>query len=623
MPKHERCLLCRIARTVGLVLAGLLTLSLLAAGGLALWLARADLKPVVEQAASGALARQVTLRTLDVRWGDPLSIDLTGLRIANADWGSAKDMVQIGRLSALVDPFSLLSGALHYQRLRIEDATVALERDANGTGNWDTGVGAPAIALVPKDRTQFPTLIDFAGRNGRITYRTRGGSVLTIALDQVAISSASSRAGAIVHAEGAYNDVALRLDAITASFATLQAASEPFGAHFTLAGQDTDLTFDGTLAEPLDFEGAHGALSIEAQTSNDILGILGSTTKAAVPLSIAGALNREGEHWSLSAAKGRLADSNFTGDLKLREGGAGKPDDLAFDLRSSALDLDAMTAALDTGGSTTGLVDIKLDPNNLPDLNVSAALRTPRLAIGGRTLRDVALQGRLANGAVTLKGLRFALGGGTLEATGSLAREQKSPQLSVNAHLAQADAATIAQSLGAAGDEIRGNVQGAAVVTLRGATIGDALRDSKGGAVLVLTEGDVARSLIERASTDLRRLFRNRQGRVKARCMLAVMTLDDGVGTLSPLRLESDEAVLGGAGRLDLIGRRLDLTLQSERASTSFFALDVPIRVSGPLAGLRAAPLPSGDNASQNSMRAVESLPPEVRSMANASACLK
>src|SRR5919109_305880 len=227
MPKHERCLLCRIARAVGLVLGGLLTLSLLAAGGVALWLARADLKPVVEQAASGALARQVTLRALDVRWGDPLGIELTGLRVANANWGSAKDMVQIGRLSALVDPFSLLNGALHYQRLRIEDATVALERDANGKGNWDTGVGAPAIALVPKDRTQFPTLIDFAGRNGRITYRTRGGSLLTIALDQLAISSANNRAGAMVHAEGAYNDVALRLDAITASFATLQAASEP------------------------------------------------------------------------------------------------------------------------------------------------------------------------------------------------------------------------------------------------------------------------------------------------------------------------------------------------------------------------------------------------------------
>jgi hypothetical protein len=68
------------------------------------------------------------------------------------------------------------------------------------------------------------------------------------------------------------------------------------------------------------------------------------------------------------------------------------------------------------------------------------------------------------------------------------------------------------------------------------------------------------------------------------------MTVKDGVGTLLPLRLESDAAILLGGGTVDLAGRRLDLTLKTERDSTGFFALDLPIRVSGPLDALSAEP---------------------------------
>ena len=48
------------------------------------------------------------------------------------------------------------------------------------------------------------------------------------------------------------------------------------------------------MQEPLDFEGARGQLSVEARTLNDILGAMGSKTKADLPLRVAGILKRVG-----------------------------------------------------------------------------------------------------------------------------------------------------------------------------------------------------------------------------------------------------------------------------------------------------------------------------------------
>src|SRR5689334_11692241 len=81
-----------------------------------------------------ALGRRVMVGSLQIRWGNPLGVEVTDLEIANASWGSKPEMVQIGQISALVDLGSLLSGTFRYERLRIADARIVLERDAHGNG---------------------------------------------------------------------------------------------------------------------------------------------------------------------------------------------------------------------------------------------------------------------------------------------------------------------------------------------------------------------------------------------------------------------------------------------------------------------------------------------------------
>ena len=627
MPTQQRSLIRRIARGIAFALAGLFVLLLLAAGAGALWLSRADLRPIVEREASESLGRKVTLGSFQVRWGDPLAIDFTDLAIANAPSGSKPEMVRIGAFSALLDVGPLLHGVLRYERLRIADATIVLERNPDGAGNWKFGgsAGAGGLGLVPKNRTQFPTLIDFMGENTLITYRTRSGNILKVALDRVAISSPDDDTPVRLTADGSYNDVATRLDATTESFAVLRDDDVLFGTRFTLAGKDTTIVFDGTMREPLDFEGVHGDLSVDARTLNDILRAMGSKTKADLPLAIAGVLQRDGDRWSLSAAKGALMQSPFSGDLALLEGKPGEPDDITLDLDLGAVDADALAAAFGGGKGAPKLDAMPLHPAGLGEVNLTADLTAPRLAIGGRTLRKVTLQGRLNGGDVALKELSFALGGGTMSMAGALEGNGKDGQLALQAQLTKADMAEIAQELGATGEEIRGRLDGTATLAMHGATIGAGLKTATGAAVLALRDGDVARSLIEKLSTDLRGLFRSKEGRVAITCMIGVLNLKDGIGVLSPLRLESKEAIVIGAGKIDLAKERIDLTVKTERDSTNFFALDIPIRISGPLDKIAVTPLAGTDESWLDDAASAEKtagLPSAVRNVARNNACL-
>src|ERR1700752_3497334 len=99
MPNDNQSRVGRLVRGAGLVLGGLVALVLLAGGGGALWLSRADLKPGVGHVASETLGRRGTGGTPTGHWGDPLGIEIKDLSVANASWGSKPEMMRVGKAS--------------------------------------------------------------------------------------------------------------------------------------------------------------------------------------------------------------------------------------------------------------------------------------------------------------------------------------------------------------------------------------------------------------------------------------------------------------------------------------------------------------------------------------------
>lgn len=536
-----------------------------------LWLTRADLKPIAEKAASDALGRAVAADNFSIGWGDPLHIELSNLRVANAQWGSDEQMIALKNFSADVELASLWRGMPIYRHLRADGLKVVLERNEQGIGNWKFGSDSSrgGFALIPKNRTQFPTLLDMVLKDALITYRTYADNVLRIQLDNVAIASSDDVSPVALKAAGAYNNTPLGLDATTASFRELRVAEKPFKTMFSLFGKTARLKFDGTQMEPLDFEGVDGALNLNADELDNLLASFGADMVARYPLTVDTHLTRKGDHWELTRAKGRLDRGAFSGQLILDEGRRGASDHVTTDLSFGRLDLDRLLAS---------------QPSDEPHLSapkesstiLDTHLRAGQFVYRDIDLRDIELGGHLESGLVQIETLRFPFGGGRVLADIDIA-ERVAAAVTVNG----INVDQLAQKFGATAGDLTGEIMGRFKLDMPSGSLRAALSQSQGAAVLSMGEGSIRRAILEKMSTDLRTLFREKEGSAPIKCLGGVMMLENGVAIVAPLRLMAKGAVVNGGGWVDLAKRQVDLEVRSERKSTGFFALDLPIRING------------------------------------------
>lgn len=609
-------------RRVAIWLLALVGAVIALAGVAVFLLATLDLRPLIERAATRSLDRRVSIAELHVTWGNPISVEIRDLRLANAPGATAPDMLRIATLSAAIDPWPLLRGVLRYRMLRVEKPVIILERDAAGIGNWKFKGGGTAagggLALVPKNRTQFPTLIDFALKDGALDYRISSGAWLRLRLHDVTVHAAGDDAPATLAAAGSYNGAEARLTAATQSFAVMRNGSIPFGADFTLTTASSKIDFTGAMTDPLDFDGVRGKLDVDARNFGALLAVLGADLPAAFPLRAAGALAKNDTHWALADATGAFGDSAFAGTLTLDEGARAHPDALALALDFARLDV-APLLPTPTGD---GNVALALEQN--PGVTINARIGARQLRDGALSLETVTIAGRTAPGAIEISALSFAFAGGQVDATAAAHSVDRGSRVTASAALSGADAGKLAATLGAAPGQIAGRLDGAAQLEMSGATLNDALKVSEGRAALAMTEGRVARDLLEKASTDLRALFRAGEGSAAITCLLGVMNMQNGIGHVAPLTLRTPETNLLGGGTIDFVNRSLDLTIKGD-ASSSILALNIPLRLSGDLTSPHITPaigaaLPAPDARALTD--AMAQWPPALQNLAERNSCL-
>lgn len=586
-------------------------------------------RAAVQALAMHVLERPVQIAELSVGLGDPVTIALRGLQIANIPDGSSPEMIAIAAIDAALDLSALLQGRLVYESLQVTRPRIILERDARGRGNWEfghAGGGASSsdswLVLVPKNRRQFPSLLNLRLTGGELRFRTSSGRWLRLPLDDLTIQATDEDAPVSLVLDGGYNDTDAQLTATTASFNAFRDASKPFDAGFSIATPGARLDFKGVLHEPLDFEGAEGRMALEARRLDDLIGIFDSPTGIVAPLKLAGGFTRHGDAWRLEDARGDLGGNAFTGRLALDEGGRGEADDLQFRLDFDSLDLPGLLPqGSDDWRSATLRPDTTQDAAHL-DLQISA----DTLLYRDHRLQQVALTAEVAPGLIRLQEATANLGtpaqAGHLRLNGELrATDDDSAQLTASLQLERAEAGTVLQALGLrdGAAQIVGAVEARATLGMTGAQLGAALETLQGHAVIAMQQGRIARSLVEAASVDLRAIFRDRGDSTALRCLLAMAEMKGGMLLLGPLTLRSDGGTIRGGGAIDLRRQHLDLVLRSDPKTTGFLALDIPLHLGGPLGDI-AAKL---DRQARLPDQTAPALPPAQAVLARANPCFQ
>lgn len=597
-----------------------LLLVVIAAAGLLAVLHFVDLAPLAARYASGALAREVRLGALRLGWSDGILLELEDLRLAGPDWGSQPEMLRIARLRAEIEPWSLIAGPLRLRQLEIERPDILLERGPGRRGNWDFD-DAPAVppnaAAIIAQRARLPALLNAALHDGRVRYRTSGGALLRIAARTIAIAATDERGPLTVTYEGSYNDAALTATIEAESIAALRGpAPLPIRIVADMAG--AHLTFDGAATAPLDMDGARGRVTLETVDFGAFLAALDAEgLPDGIPLHVAGEIARQGDRWDLQPATGNIAGSRVTGSVRLDEGRAGAPDEITLDLEGDRLDLGPL---LGRGGGGADWQALPLTVAQRRGTHLQGRIAADELVLGAISLRDMVLRGRFASGSIELSELAFGQAGGRVQMLAALrAVDDAIGRLTLRLDATGLDAAQLARTASLQSARLSGQATAGITLDIAGETLGAGLRAGRGQAVVTMTEGRIARSALEAISTNILALFRDRDGTARIRCLVAAADLRNGRTVIAPLRLRTTEATISGGGSVDLARARMDLLIGSESASTGIFALDIPVRISGPFRNLDIGP--SRSTPPRRSGLS-ESFPAEQRALAERSGCL-
>lgn len=208
------------------------------------------------------------------------------VRLGNVPGGSAPQMVEIGRFSAQVGLWSLVSGPVDVRSFELSDVAVVLETDAEGKGNWAFGKAAAAQEEAESDgveATKVPAVVLRAKLdNVRVTYREPGKPERVALLETFTIESAADGLFALA-GKGRLDDHP----------ATLAGDVGPLSA--LVSGRDIRMAVQASLGNlRLDLKGALGRLDpldgadLTLKIDNPDLG--GMLKKLQLPVFATGAL---------------------------------------------------------------------------------------------------------------------------------------------------------------------------------------------------------------------------------------------------------------------------------------------------------------------------------------------
>ncbi|MGI4802950.1 MAG: AsmA family protein [Janthinobacterium lividum] len=542
------------------------------------------LPQLVADRASKATGRTVQIGALTLSPGRWVGVELHDASIANLPGGTRPQMATLGSLTGEVELWPLLHGTIVARSVQVEKADILLEK-VGEQPNWRNGPKRPE--KPDGGRASFPTILN-AVLDGAVTFRTSSGNALMTRLDQVKLDASAADRPARITGPGSYHGAPVVMDLKLGSYDQLHDAATPFPTDITLTSGDTVLHFVGTMTKPLDVDGADGHLSLLAPTPGALEKIAGIDPTPAPKLRLEGAFQHDADLWKLEQAKGALGEAELEdGTLALREGSTTPPktpDKIDLALRFGRIDADRLMAEFKNGSSSGGGDDGSgFVPEAEPNPQVTAKLETAELSYDKIRLIKPKLSAAIEPKQIKLDEMSFDALGGAVRLDGRIEAEAdgKSGAVSATVSGTGLEVADLRQALGAGHLPLSGRVDLHAVAEGVGRSAAAALKAGRASVVATMAGGSVSAQIVKLASTDVTGLLTSSRTMVGLDCLLAVAEVRGGVAFVGPLRLRSADGTVVARGRVDLLGKALDVTVASESATTGALALDIPVRVSG------------------------------------------
>jgi uncharacterized protein involved in outer membrane biogenesis len=608
----------------GVLVAGAVVLVSVAIGALFLVDWNSFRKTIAERA-SATTGRQVEMRgDLDVVISWRPELRARDLVIANADWGSKPEMVHADDVYFQFRVWPLLRGRLEIDSMRLVGLDVLLEQQKD-RANWEfqanTPEGTVVKAVAPKGREGFPVLRELVIENAKLTYR--GPSMkqpIETEFARLEAHGGSIDDPVTLAMKGTYQKSPFNVTADLGSFSELRAGSQAYPVKARIDAGATSASFQGTISEPLEFQGVDGTMSLKGKNLDELYKLLGVPLPQSPRYQLTGKLSEQSKTWSVNGFKGALGSSDMHGDVAVNTGGE-RPH-MTAKVTSTAVDMADIegfwAAKPEQPGSTKGehaaaappkprAEDAKADTkpaeaapvvpeepirlDKMRAMDVDLDFQGKSIKSSGPALDNINVKLKLVDGKAVLQPFELGIFKGRVAGNLTLDGSQKVPALSGDVRLQDVQLGSLLQATGL-DDKSVGSFRGAARIRTNGGTLHQLLANMDGDGTLLMEGGQISRLLLELIALDLPKAIatwmRGNTEVVKITCLGAPFTAHEGDIVAKPWVFDTDTALVEITGDIDLRNERTRMELLPHPKDFSFFNLLTSITIEGDLKTRRA-----------------------------------
>ncbi|MBT9566715.1 MAG: AsmA family protein [Thiobacillus sp.] len=546
--------------------------------------------PIGRQVAD-ATGRALTIRgDLDIRLGWPsIRIGLANVTFANPTWSDHANMIVARNVSLDLSIPPLFRRAIVFDRVRLDRATVSLEKSTDGRKNWLLD----RKQMNDKSRVVINHL---AVRDGRLTYQDPGADTR---LDARVSTRERSRGGddspLMFQVSGRYKGQPLSAQGGGDGVLALRDSTTPYRLNVTGRIGSTHVVADGRVSNLLKISAVDLQIKIRGDSLARLYPILGIVLPDTPPYTTEGRLRHAADWWRYEKFSGTVGRSDIAGSLQVHS--RGRRPFLSATLSSRHLDL-ADLGPLVGASSAPGKEDSSSEAGRILPATPFRTARWDRMdadvklkaqsikRAASLPLNDLSTRLQLRDAVVTLDPLRFGVADGTLSGTIRLDGRQR--PIRAQADL-KARKISLVRLFPAAGLEKTslGHVNGYLKLHGRGDTVGAMLGSADGGLAMVVNGGEISKLMMETVSLHLLEMLQltlTGDKSIKIQCGIADFGVKQGVMQANTLVLDTDIVRIDGKGQVDLGQERLDLTIVPKTKKLSLLALRSPIHVEGSFA---------------------------------------
>jgi uncharacterized protein involved in outer membrane biogenesis len=544
--------------------------------------------PIIEPRASAALGRPVTLAHLHVTLGRTVIVRADDVVVGNPEnFPDPTPLARVGQLSAAINAWDWWRGApLTLPWIEVDRPVLHVAATQDGKANYLFETATPeAEASQPAQPAPQIGVLRIRDGQGRVVLpQLRADFALRMATEE----PEGQDPRIVVGAEGTYAGQPITGRMTGGALLSLQNTEKPWPIELRVDNGPTNVTLEGSLRDPLHFQGAALQLVLAGPDMSLLTPLTGVPIPRTPRYRIAGALDYTEGRIRFERMEGMVGRSDVAGSVAVLPRQP-RPD-VTINLTSNRVDLDDLAGFI---GETPGNAAparpservLPDTPVSIPKLNAADIHVTYRARqIRGRNmpLDDLRAEFDIVDGAITLHPIGFGVGRGNMLFEGTLAPvEGGGLRADIKARFQRLD---ISRLMSAAGSQGGGALSGRAELRSTGASLAQLLGRGDGRITLSTSGGNLSALLVDLSGLRLANAVLSALGvpqRTQLQCFIADLELRRGTLQTKSMIIDTDDAIIIGEGSVNLTQEALAYRLRTQSRDFTIGALSTDIRIRG------------------------------------------